>query len=133
MTTPNQTKRKMPTKKQIAEHWAKKLVRMGKFDSVEEVMDDLNVCWACGMKIDSKDWESETERAHILPRIKGGCDEPHNLHLLDYVCHKKSENLWGKKYDEWFKNRKFTHVMFENAPGEKIELLIKEMEKIWTR
>jgi hypothetical protein len=124
MTTPNQNPRKMPTKKQIAEFWALQLVEMGKFDSVEEVMEDLDVCWGCGMKLYEN---SKTERAHIFPRNQGGCDELHNLHLLDYVCHKQSEYLSGEKYQDWFTQREFLHVILENTPGEKIASVFKQL------
>jgi hypothetical protein len=94
------TERKMPTVRKIYQHWGLTLVKLNKFDSLFEVEDgDHSICWACGMVS-----EQSLERAHILPRNIGGTDDVANLHMLCVLCHKISEDAWGKQYWNWFMN-----------------------------
>ena len=88
--------RKMPSAKAIRAHWAEKLVELGKFDSVKEVME-ADYCFACG-------FQGECERAHIVPRCKGGTDSVENLHLLCNTCHWVSERFEDEaSYWAWFR------------------------------
>lgn len=89
--------RKMPKAKDIATHWADELIEQhGKF-WMDYVYDDVNnkICFACGC-------ETITERAHILPKNKGGDDDVSNIHCLCRECHIESEYLTGEKYWKWF-------------------------------
>jgi 5-methylcytosine-specific restriction endonuclease McrA len=114
------TPRNLSHKKVIRNYWAIKLVEMGKFDSVEEVMEE-DYCWGCGF-YDNK----PTDRAHIRARSYGGCDKAHNLHLLCRECHKASEFLTGEDYDSWFANRNLIHKILENTPGAILANLLKK-------
>lgn len=96
------TPRKMPTSRDIYRHWGITLVKLNKFDSLFEVEDGIadgedGICWGCGYC-----GRGSLERAHILPRMLGGSDDVANLHMLCAVCHKISEDLWGKEYWDWF-------------------------------
>jgi hypothetical protein len=109
--------RKMPTCDAIRRHWAEKLVEIGKFDSVQEVME-ANYCFACGNIVESlspvADGEHDLgqilERAHIKARCEGGTDDLDNLHLLCEVCHKDSEIYSDSEYWEWLKARNLWDV-----------------------
>ncbi len=90
--------------KKVKEFWAPKLVELGKFDSIYEVMEmpildedgeDRHYCFACGRM-------SAVERAHILARCEGGSDGVENIHLLCHQCHVLSELLSGDHYWRWF-------------------------------
>ena len=88
---------KLPTSRAIRKHWAKSICALGKFDSEKECLE-ADYCFACG-------WESNTERAHIKARCRGGSDLVQNLHNLCNSCHVDSESLEGKKYWAWFRQR----------------------------
>lgn len=72
----------MPRKKQICEYW----------DGHPDLIVLEDACWRCGVI------SRYLERAHILPRHKGGTDDESNLHLLCKMCHKQTEWLWGEPY-----------------------------------
>lgn len=101
----------MPSKKEIRAYWAKKLVELGKFDSITEFMED-DYCFACGSVV--SDHES-TERSHILARWKDGSDNVSNIHMLCQNCHKDSEHLSGDKYWQWFTKRTMFDKMISYA------------------
>lgn len=121
--------RKMPTCDAIRRHWAKKLVEIDKFDSVEEVME-ANYCFACGNIVDSLDRTANgegdlgqvLERAHIKARCEGGTDDLDNLHLLCEVCHKDSEIYSGDEYWEWLKKRNLWDVALSLAWRNDLEI-----------
>jgi len=94
--------RKMPTARAIRQHWATRLIELGKFDEVVEVMDDEDggYCFACGF-----DSINTLQRAHINAKCNGGSDDVENLHMLCYTCHKDSEFVEGEAYWAWFKER----------------------------
>ena len=90
-------KRKMPSKETVKIHWQEPMVNSGKFDSLSEFHED-DYCFACGMK-------AHTQRAHILPKNRGGSDDASNIHLLCEVCHKQSEFISGADYDRWLRGQ----------------------------
>lgn len=106
--------RKMPTTRAIFRHWAETMVKIEKFDSYYEMAEDggETICWACGM---SKTYT--LERAHILPRVYGGTDDVSNLHMLCGLCHKMSEDLYGKEYWDWFVNPNQSPVTYRYLLG----------------
>jgi len=113
------TPRKMPSKKQIKEHWTDWLIDQGKFDSKQELFE-ADYCFSCGM-------EEKTERCHILARTLGGSDDVQNLHLLCSDCHKASELLSGLEYFQWFEQRNLMLRIFDVASGETILNALKEV------
>jgi|ERR1035437_6047286 hypothetical protein len=90
-------RKNMASKFNIINFWAEKLIELGKFDSIEELLE-ANYCFACS-------FEFITERCHILPLSYGGSNEADNLHNLCNLCHKASEFLTGESYWRWFKKR----------------------------
>lgn len=80
----------------IRMQWAPTLLWLGKFDSMEELLEG-QYCWACGMTS-----TRTLDRAHILAASDGGTDRVENLHLLCRGCHRASEYFYGKVYWEWF-------------------------------
>ena len=74
--------RKMPKKKEVNAYWQR-----GKND---------RTCMACERTAPL------LHRAHVLPRHRGGVDEPENIHLLCPGCHSESELLSGDAYNIWF-------------------------------
>lgn len=99
--------RNMPSRRRIAGYWAERLVELGKFDSVEEVLE-ADYCFACGF-----DWP--LERAHITAKCLGGIDEVSNLHNLCVLCHQASEPLSGEGYWQWFVKRNIWERMIHGA------------------
>lgn len=96
------------SKASIKEKWADKLVELGKFDSEKELMEE-DYCFACGMK-------ANTEKAHIVPRSKGGADKPKNLNLLCHNCHLASELIGDLgEYLEWLEQSGFMSSLLERA------------------
>ena len=96
--------RKYVSIKKVKEFWASKLVDLGKFDSIHEVMESpisdqdgeqCHYCFACGKM-------GDVDRAHILARVEGGSDGVENIHLLCHYCHVLSELLSGDHYWRWF-------------------------------
>jgi hypothetical protein len=73
-----QTKRKMPSKKQIFNYWVDKIL------DLEDC--DLNTCWGCG-------FNSTIERCHINDRCKSNNDNLDNLVLLCKYCHRIQETM----------------------------------------
>lgn len=111
----NTEPRKMPTLRAVQDHWAARLVEMGKAPSLADLNEDGPYCFACGT-VDGPD--AKPERAHILARVLGGDDSPGNLHLLCSACHKASERLSGDAYWRWFTERTvFDKVLQEAANG----------------
>lgn len=119
--------RKMPTCDAIRRHWAEKLVEIGKFDSVQEVME-ANYCFACGMIVESvtqpaeEDQGQVLERAHIKARCEGGTDDLDNLHLLCEICHKDSEFHEGTEYWDWLGKRTAVDVAISGCYRHKIPI-----------
>ena len=110
MTSSNAEKRKgMPTAKAIKKHWAQWLVTAGKFDSIQEVLED-DYCFACGFTS-----ARPLERAHILALAEGGDNHAENLHMLCHLCHKASEFISGDAYFQWFDKRNMMHRLIEAA------------------
>ena len=100
--SPPTDRRNLPKHAEIRAFWAPKLVEIGKFDSIEEVMED-DYCFACGFKTHRK-----TQRAHISARVGDPSkDRIDNVHLLCHVCHVDSEYFDGDAYWNWLKNRTF--------------------------
>ena len=100
----NRQRRKYVAVKKVKAFWASKLVELGKFDSVHEVMEqptspengeECHYCFACGKM-------GNVDRAHILARCEGGSDGVDNIHLLCHYCHILSEMLSGDHYWRWF-------------------------------
>lgn len=101
----------MATKEEIKNEWAEKLVEMGKFDSEEELMEE-DYCFACGMK-------SNTEKAHIKPKSRGGSDDAENLNLLCHICHLDSELIDDREeYIEWLEQAGFMSGVLNEIPEE---------------
>jgi hypothetical protein len=73
-----ETKRKMPSKKQIFNHWENKLT------GSEDL--NLNTCWSCG-------FEGRIERCHLHDRCYSFNDDVSNLVLLCKECHKLQESM----------------------------------------
>jgi len=65
---------------------------------IKKVFMDGDFCFACNIP-------SNTDRAHIFPRVKNGKDTVDNLHNLCTVCHRVSENRYGEDYFRWLENR----------------------------
>ncbi len=80
---------RLPSRREIADHWE------GKHAKIWGEAEDY--CFACG---DSY----HLERAHIVPRHKGGRDTVENLHVLCAACHKESEAIGN--YWHWFNAKK---------------------------
>lgn len=73
--------RKMPSRKQIADHW----VGRCEHDDIRPpgpFFGDVEACWACG-------WPCTPDRAHIIDRCFDGLDGPQNLTLLCKGCHQR--------------------------------------------
>lgn len=91
-----------PSKRlQIIRQWEPLLVDMGKVDPGELELHhqgSRGLCFACG-------FEERLDQAHIHPRVRGGSDEPNNLHLLCVHCHQQSEYLEGARYWQWFREQ----------------------------
>lgn len=98
----NTSARRMPTRLAIQNHWAERLVEMGKAPSLGDLRVDGPYCFACGINDRPN---APPERAHILARALGGDDSLENLHLLCHLCHKASESLKGDAYWRWFEER----------------------------
>jgi len=98
----------------IRKHWAPWLVKQGKFDSVEEVLEG-QYCFACGFES-----SQPLERAHILALADGGSNDIENLHMLCKPCHKASEFISGDKYFEWFSVRNFMHRALESSVANQV-------------
>lgn len=97
----NLERRNMPNKKKVYSFWAETLVNIQKFDSYYELTEsDCSICWGCGYLSE----HGPLEMAHIIPRNRGGSDNPSNIHMLCRLCHLMSEHLEGKQYYDWFKN-----------------------------
>lgn len=113
------------SKHDIKERWAEKLIELGKFDSKEEIMEN-DYCFACGM-------ESNTEKAHIEARSKGGNDDIDNLHLLCHTCHNESELKKGEEYWQWIKDKKFFDLINLGFSGP-FDIKVKHIEypKEWS-
>ena len=75
----NPTPRRMPSKRQILEHWS---------DVIEGVTSSNYACFKCGSK-------DGLERSHIIPRCYGGDDNVSNIHLLCHFCHRIAEYWLG--------------------------------------
>lgn len=92
----------MPSKKQIRDFWATRLVMEGKLDSPRNEWFLQDACFACHNL-----WQigQTTERSHILANCEGGVETVENLHLLCDACHKDSEMLSGQDYWDWFYKR----------------------------
>jgi hypothetical protein len=107
---PDKTRNVFPSMKKLKEYWWEFFVSIGKFDSRYE-FEECDYCWACGMTIDGAPW---TERAHILPRVLGGDEEPMNVNLLCRSCHINSENLYGSEYLNWLMERTRWDAMWDS-------------------
>jgi len=86
----NESRRKMPSRQKIAEHWFKYFKQ--KYD--RDI--DPNSCFAC-----EGDTPGSIQRCHIKPRWTGGDDSVENLHLLCKVCHYESEGFFGTDWHYW--------------------------------
>lgn len=91
--------RKMPSSNIVKRYWASYLIRIGKFDSLDEIMNN-DICFACG-------WQKRLARCHITARMINLDDSESNLHLLCRHCHNESEMLGNNindrsDYWEWF-------------------------------
>jgi hypothetical protein len=97
--------RNMPSKEDIRLWWAKtSLWRLKGYCSPSYYLEDSR-CFACG---NTNDWfeQAPCQRAHIIPRCKGGSDGVDNLHMLCRICHRDSEGLEEPaKYWRWFFER----------------------------
>src|SRR6058998_3251082 len=102
----------MPSPYEVRIHWASYLVECGKFDSIEEVMEE-DYCFACGMYYRSEPGKRNTERCHITARCNGGSDDMSNIHNLCSRCHRASEALEGERYWEWFRTRTAWDALFQ--------------------
>ena len=80
---------RLPSRREIADHWE------GKHQKIWGEAEDY--CFACGDHY-------HLERAHIVPRHKGGKDTVENLHILCAACHKESEAIGN--YWHWFNAKK---------------------------
>ena len=110
-------KRRMPTKKQIVEHWRPRWSEFNTFDSAGEMSDDI--CFACGI-------ECKPERAHIKARFECGYDDSaENLHLLCWMCHLTTEKKSGREYWEYVK----TTNMMNRGFSRKLSDAISQFEK----
>ena len=88
----------MPKKDKIYEYWVDILREDG-----HPLYEDA--CFAC--------WSSKyIERAHIVPRNKGGADDASNLHLLCGACHRKTEGLEKELYFNWLKKERSLGVNY---------------------
>ena len=92
-----------PSKRMIRDYWADWLVKIGKFDSVQEVKEAY-YCFACGFD------HGGVVRAHIKARCHGGNYHPSNMHLLCQMCHEASEYVEGDKYFEWLRKMTIWNV-----------------------
>ena len=73
-----ETKRKMPSKKKIFNHWKNELI------GSEDL--NLNTCWSCG-------FDGGIERCHLHDRWASFNDDVSNLVLLCNECHKLQESM----------------------------------------
>lgn len=116
--TPETNPRTYPTRKQIRDHWAERMISLGKID--ERYADDPNyaTCFACKWRWEASEWEHTgypLERAHILARSEGGPDTVENLHLLCPECHKASEMVSGDAYWAWLESRSLVDRVLQLA------------------
>lgn len=101
-------KRKMPSRKALAEYWMKSPpfdfglagVSWG-FHDDELVSDE---CWACGDVL-------RLERCHIVSVCDGGTDDPSNLVILCMSCHVESEYLTPDVFPVWLRETRKTKWM----------------------
>lgn len=79
------------TKQEIADYWEDEL----HLTNVKKE-DATTCCWRCGIK-------KRLDRAHIIPRSKGGGDSPENFVLLCKHCHFDNPNIDNMEIVwEWF-------------------------------
>lgn len=105
---PGRNTNRMPSAIKIRDHWAARLSRgiYRKFPSYAFAADSY-CCFAC--RLDGERYA--LQRAHIVPAWRGGPDWVGNLHLLCSVCHRESEDLWGRPYWRWFLRRRLRDVI----------------------
>lgn len=82
------------SRKLIAKRWVPILTKLYKHDA-SHITKRLQ-CFACGRT-------GILDRAHIIPKHKGGSDKLSNLHLLCRSCHAESDFFYGKRYWRWFR------------------------------
>jgi hypothetical protein len=100
----------MPSRRQIAEWWAKNW-RAESRESFAGELSDLGepFCWACSAyfaefkdpcprwgKPEAYDLAVELERCHLVSSAVGGSSEPSNLVLLCHDCHQEMDRELGK-------------------------------------
>lgn len=83
-----------PSRTLIAKRWVPILTKLYNYDA-SHIVNNLQ-CFACGRT-------GILDRAHIVPRHKGGSDELSNLHLLCKSCHAESDLFHGRQYWRWFR------------------------------
>ncbi|HVM29559.1 MAG TPA: HNH endonuclease [Candidatus Limnocylindrales bacterium] len=72
------------------------------------IVRDKGMCQSCGAA-------NAAEVDHIVPRSKGGGDEPHNLQLLCHQCHAKRRRLSAA--DVWRGGLTADHSSFVRRPA----------------
>ena len=105
--------RKMPSRQKIAKWWAGRFNKKG-WEIDWEIVHNSQ-CFACGRT------RLRLERAHIMPRCKGGNDSVQNLHILCVSCHAESEYLYGLKYWRWYRHKRykeFNDILFAEIERE---------------
>lgn len=83
-----------PSRTLIAKRWAHILTKLYEHDA-SHITKNLQ-CFACGRT-------GVLDRAHIIPKHKGGSDNLSNLHLLCRSCHAESDFFHGRRYWRWFR------------------------------
>lgn len=83
-----------PSRTMIAKRWVPILTKLYNHDA-SHIVKNLQ-CFACGRA-------GVLDRAHIVPRHKGGSDDLSNLHLLCKSCHAESDLFHGRQYWRWFR------------------------------
>lgn len=103
----------MPSKTEIAEYWAERLIEM----DIEDLPVDEFSCFVCGSG-------TKLQRSHILPMCDGGSNTTENLHLLCRQCHDESEFLSGEIYWRWYREKRDTAYI---SPAKREMIKVKAM------
>lgn len=112
---------RMPSKDKILAYWQENSAKLGDIKGGDFGVEDPE-CFACGIS------GSATQRAHILPVVRGGDHSLENLHLLCPGCHVESEGIGC--YWEWLKyKRKNEWSWFSDFVDRRLGFIGSSMKK----
>ncbi|MGI0102946.1 MAG: HNH endonuclease [Nitrosotalea sp.] len=107
--------------------------RDSKLSAIMKIKNN-NICQICNIQtFESKDGHFYTESHHIIPRAKGGADDPKNILILCPTCHKKFDKGSDKTLIEIYHLLKlkglFSNFKILKKIGEISEVVYNEILK----